>query len=88
MSQLDESDGVTPADGHGTGDKELALSDTGFGQCQYPAPTWLLDNERFPAVAEQCLLSVLLAPSAQSCLFCSPNLSSVLFFPAPARGEK
>lgn len=72
MSQLDESDGATPADGHGDGDKELALSDTGLGQFQYPAPTWLLDNEKFPAVAEQCLLSVLLA------LPPSPALSDLL----------
>lgn len=69
MSQLDESDGVTPADGHGGGEKELALRNTGFRQCQYSASTQLLDNEGFPAVAELYLLSVLLAPSAQSCPF-------------------
>lgn len=81
MSRLNESDGVTTADGHGDSEEEWALRDPGFRQFQFIATTWLLDNESFPTVAENCLLSLLLAPSAQSSPFCSPNPSCAFVLP-------
>lgn len=80
VTRLGESDCVTPADRHRGGGGQLALKDTEFRQWHFPGPTWLQDNGRGSTVAEQCLVSVFLVPSAQSS-FCSPNLSSVFVLP-------
>lgn len=64
------------------------LSKTRDLSSDIPAPTWFLDNESFPTVAEQCLFlsSWPLQPSPVLSVLLISLLS--LFFLIPSRGEK
>ena len=80
VSRLGESECVTPEhwpeDGGGVASKTLGLGSDTF-QLLHGSRHW-----KMPPVAEQCLLSVFLASSAQSS-FSSPDLSFAFVLPTP-----